>query len=61
MDIQNYIATGGISGTVVAVFYLLYKCCYKKRIRSSCMGGTLDIKEGQTSPDSTKKEVQVQV
>jgi hypothetical protein len=57
----NYIATGGVSGTVVAVFYFLYKCLYKKRIRSTCCGGSLDIKEGQTSPSNNDKGIQVNI
>jgi hypothetical protein len=60
-NIGTYIASGGVSGAVVCVFYFLYKCLYKKRIRSTCMGGTLDIKRDAPSPSSSEKGVQVDI
>ena len=59
--IGNYLATGGVSGTIVCVFYFLYKCCYKKRIRSSCCGGSFDMKDSQSSSPTSKSEKGIQV
>jgi hypothetical protein len=47
-SIRNYVASGGVSGAIVCVFYFLYKCLYKKRIHSECCGNTVDIKEEST-------------
>jgi hypothetical protein len=59
-SVSNYVATGGVSGAIVCVFYFAYKCLYKKRIHSDCCGNTIDIK-GENSPSTSKKEIAVSV
>jgi hypothetical protein len=60
-SLGNYIASGGVSGTIVCVFYFLYKCLYKKRIHSECCGNTMDIKDSQASPPKEDKGIQVDI
>lgn len=43
MEIGNYIASGGVSGAIIAVLYVGYKCCYRKKFKSSCCGASMDI------------------
>jgi len=43
MDIGNYIASGGVSGAIMVVLYMGYKCCYRKKFKSSCCGAVMDI------------------
>jgi hypothetical protein len=54
--VSNYVATGGVSGAVVCVFYFAYKCLYKKKIHSECCGNTMDIKSENSPSVETKKE-----
>lgn len=42
-SIQNYIAGGGVSGGIVAGLFIMYKCCYRKKLHSKCCGGELDL------------------
>ena len=58
-SVASYVSAGGVSGAVVCVFYFLYKCLYKKKIHSECCGNTMDIRNSQSSPDTSKKEVLV--
>jgi hypothetical protein len=41
--IENYVAGGGVSAGIVAGLYIMYKCCYRKKVRSKCCGGELDV------------------
>lgn len=50
MDVGNYLASGGVSGAVIAGLYLFYKCCYKRKFHSKCCGGEMDIGAGEPSP-----------
>jgi hypothetical protein len=43
MDINNGLAGGGITGAIVASLYLAYKCCYRKKFKSSCCGAEMNI------------------
>jgi cytoskeletal protein RodZ len=43
MEIGNYIASGGVSGVIMAGLYVAYKCCYRKKFKSSCCGASMDI------------------
>lgn len=58
--IANYVATGGVSGAVVACFYIVYKICYKRKCHSECWGAKIDVKS-DSSPgfNDSKKEVLV--
>jgi hypothetical protein len=51
VPISNYIATGGVSGAVVIVAYLVYKLCKDKKFKSSCCGATMEVKEDQPTPN----------
>jgi hypothetical protein len=53
-ELGNFVASGGITGAILTGAYLVYKLCYKKRIRSKCCGAALDVREdsGASSPDS---------
>jgi hypothetical protein len=54
MDVGNYLASGGVSGAVIAGLYLFYKCCYKRKFHSKCCGGEMDIGAGEATPPSTE-------
>jgi hypothetical protein len=54
MDI-NYLASGGVSGAIIAGLYLAYKCCYRRKIHSKCCGSEMDLSAGEPSP---QKEIQ---
>jgi hypothetical protein len=42
-SIGNYVATGGVSGAIMMAVYMTYKCCYRKKFKSSCCGASMDI------------------
>jgi hypothetical protein len=56
MDLQNYLASGGVSGAIIAGLYIAYKCCYRRKFHSKCCGGEMDVGSGQSSPE-TKEAV----
>jgi|688.fasta_scaffold27486_9 hypothetical protein len=45
IPIANFVASGGITGAVVVVSYMVYKLCKDKRFKSSCCGATMEVKE----------------
>lgn len=47
-------AGGGVTGAIVVGLYLLYKCCYRKKLHSKCCGASLDIEAGEASPVEEK-------
>jgi len=53
------IAGGGVSGGIVAVLYVLYKCCYRRKFHSKCCGATMDVDGGAPSP--TEQPVQLEM
>ena len=53
MDV-NYLASGGVSGAIIAGLYLAYKCCYRRKFHSKCCGSEMDLSAGEPSPE--KKE-----
>jgi hypothetical protein len=57
MDAGNFAATGVVSGAVLAVGYILYKLCYKRKFHSKCCGAEMDV-AGEPSP---RKEVQIEL
>jgi len=59
MDAGNMIAGGGVSGGIVAVLYVLYKCCYRRKFHSKCCGATMDVDGGAPSP--TEQPVQLEM
>lgn len=54
MDVSSYLASGGVSGAIIAGLYIAYKCCYRRKFHSKCCGGEMDVGSGQASP--TTKE-----
>jgi hypothetical protein len=56
IPITNFVASGGITGAVVVVAYMVYKLCQNKRFKSSCCGATVEVKEDthQESPMTPK-------
>ena len=64
MDIGNYIATGGVSGAIMAGLYIAYKCCYRKKFKSSCCGASMDISADaniQAESPIERKEVHLEM
>lgn len=55
-DIGKFAASGGISTAMIAGLYLMYKCCYRKKIRSKCCGGEMSVSD-EPSPDGTKPHI----
>ena len=53
MDIGGYLASGGVSGAVVAGLYIAYKCCYRRKFHSKCCGAEMDVGAGEPSPRET--------
>jgi hypothetical protein len=50
MEVQNFIASGGITGAIFVAGYVLYKLCYKRKFRSKCCGAELDLQDTSQSP-----------
>jgi hypothetical protein len=50
MEVQNFIASGGITGAIFVAGYVLYKICYKKKFRSKCCGAEMDMQDTNQSP-----------
>jgi hypothetical protein len=50
MDIGGYLASGGVSGGIVAALYMMYKCCYRRKFHSKCCGAEMDVGAGEPSP-----------
>ena len=46
----NFIASGGVSAAVVIIFYLTYKACERKKFKSTCCGGSIEVKADVPSP-----------
>ena len=63
MDIGNSIAGGGVSGAIMVVLYMGYKCCYRKKFKSSCCGASMDISADVNVPADSpdRKEVQLEM
>lgn len=57
MDAGNFAATGGVSGAVLAVGYILYKMCYKRKFHSKCCGAEMDV---ATEPSPTR-DTQIEI
>jgi hypothetical protein len=55
MEVNNYLASGGVSGAIIAGLYIAYKCCYRRKIHSKCCGGEIDVDGGQPSPAIVKE------
>lgn len=52
-DIGKVMASGGISSAMIAGLYILYKCCYRRKIRSKCCGGEMSVSD-EPSPNSAR-------
>lgn len=52
IPVSNFVASGGVTGAVVVVAYMIYKLCKDKRFKSSCCGATIEVKDdtGLNSP-----------
>ena len=55
-DIGKFAASGGISTAMIAGLYILYKCCYRRKIRSKCCGGEMSVSD-EPSPSETKPHI----
>lgn len=51
MDIGNYVATGGVSGGIMIAIYMAYKCCYRKKFKSTCCGASMDVSADEKAVD----------
>jgi hypothetical protein len=48
---EQILATGGVSGTLGLVMFLVYKLLFSKnKIRSSCCGKTVELETNPTTP-----------
>jgi hypothetical protein len=45
IPITSFIASGGVTGAVVVVAYMIYKLCKGKRFKSSCCGGSIEVQD----------------
>ena len=50
MDIGTGLAGGGITGVIMGVLYLAYKCCYRKKFHSKCCGAEMDVQADAAAP-----------
>lgn len=55
IPISNFVASGGITGAVVVVAYMIYKLCKHKKFKSSCCGAIVEVKDddGVNSPQQS--------
>lgn len=51
MEVQNFIASGGITGAICIAGYMIYKICYRKKFRSKCCGAEMDLQDTNQSPN----------
>jgi hypothetical protein len=65
---EQILATGGVSGTLGLVLFLLYKLLFSKnKIRSTCCGKTIELETNPTTPTLTenpmvvKKNIEIRV
>lgn len=59
MEPAGYVASGGITGAIIAALYIAYKCCYRKKFHSKCCGAEIDLKnDGPPSPEVTTPPTQ---
>jgi hypothetical protein len=54
IPMANFIASGGVSAAVVIIFYMTYKACEKKKFKSSCCGGSIEVKADLPSPEASR-------
>ena len=59
IPIGNFVATGGVTGAVVVVAYMVYKLCQNKKFKSSCCGATMEVKEDIPTPLTIKPELHI--
>jgi hypothetical protein len=63
MDI-NSIISGGLSGTILAGFYIVYKVIKKSKCRSNCCGRessmSIDLGSNNSSPPSVQSNQHLQ-
>ncbi len=43
LSLLSGLSAGGIGGVTIALAFLLYKCCEKKKLLSKCCGAEIDI------------------
>ena len=55
IPIGNFVASGGVSAAVVIIFYMTYKACERKRFKSQCCGGVIEVKADVPSPSVDQK------
>ena len=56
MDLQQILASGGVSGGIVAIFYFTYKIFKRSRCTSLCCGYRNEIEVNLGSSNSSDKE-----
>jgi len=49
-DITKFIASGSVSGAIVAVIFVMYKLCKGRKLHSKCCGSELDISSDTIVP-----------
>lgn len=61
IPIGNFIASGGVTGAVVVIAYMIYKLCKDKRFKSTCCGASVEVKDSQEqqSPVTPKPKLVV--
>jgi hypothetical protein len=59
IPIGNFVATGGVTGAVVVVAYMVYKLCQNKKFKSSCCGATVEVKEDIPTPVTVKPHLNI--
>lgn len=58
-SVLSGLSAGGLGGVVVAITFILYKCCQNKKIKSECCGGKLDVAE-EPQPQSQPQSIVIQ-
>ena len=60
-SILNFLASGGVSGFITGLVYMVYKICIKKKCRSKCYGAEMEMKNDLPSSKDSKSNVLLDV
>jgi hypothetical protein len=59
IPISNFVATGGVTGAVVVVSYMIYKLCQNKKFKSSCCGASMEVREDLPTPSEITEKPKI--
>jgi hypothetical protein len=49
-SVLSGLSAGGLGGVIIALAFIIYKCCQGKKLHSECCGGKFDVAQEQQPP-----------